>query len=53
MRIKRAWPVVAQFAGAMIAACGVYGLVGPLWTLVAVGVVAVAVGTLAELKGGQ
>lgn len=50
--MKKAWPATLQYGGAAVTAGGLYGLVGLLWMLVIVGVSAVAVGTLVELKGG-
>ncbi|MBB4689818.1 hypothetical protein [Amycolatopsis jiangsuensis] len=52
MTIKRAWPVALQCGGGAIAAAGLYGLVGLLWTAVVVGVALLALGTVAEAKGG-
>ncbi|PRX48675.1 hypothetical protein B0I33_104493 [Prauserella shujinwangii] len=47
------WPVAAQCAGGISAALGLYLLTGLAWALLAAGAVALAVGTLAEMKGGR
>lgn len=44
--------VAVQFAGGLLAGLGLYLLAGLAWALVVAGVVIVAVGTLAEMKGG-
>jgi hypothetical protein len=52
-KIVAALPVAVQCAGAGMGAAGLYLLAGLAWALLAAGVVAVAVGTLAEMKGGS
>ncbi|MEU0467205.1 hypothetical protein ABZ215_24660 [Amycolatopsis sp. NPDC006131] len=52
MKSTRVWPLVAQYSGAAMALAGLYGLIGLLWTALIAGVAMLAIGTVAELKGG-
>lgn len=50
--LERVLPVAAQVSGAAAAVAGLYLLAGLAWTLAVTGVAALAVGTLAEARGG-